>query len=648
MGKRTVQDAIVDDIQKRKFPTKHYEYVIHVSWSDNSVNVIYRRYSKFFDLQTKLLSLFPEEAGAKNPTQRMIPFLPGKKLIGRSQTREVASKRLGQLNEYCQLLVRLPPKISECDEVLQFFTPNAEDINPTREKNVKKKGGKEIDVISDPIQPEAYIVIADYKKQQKNEVDLHAGDHVDVFEKNDNGWWFVGASDSQGWAPGTFLSRADGSEDEDGIAGKVEEHYITNNSYKAQQHDEISFETGAVLMVIQKSLDGWWMVRYQEKVGWVPAAFLQVYTGPVDVVVSTPTQRVGNVMNVSDIVKRQAAGASKNSPQLGRRDNSYGQGIEAKPTPPRRSTVRRTVRKGATRKLKPPVKKTVEYYTVADFSDSAGDSISFHSGQKVEVIQETESGWWLVKIGDEEGWAPSSYLEARENTAVAETRPQRAFMETLDEETGEARPRPPRPPMPTGRKVSGSGAIKPSQDTSNSSSKAGLRPVPIPVGPTNNGNASAFKPFLPNNSGRPLPVAPGSKPATRAQPKPLKPKPTDRSDSPQNAQANLRPSSGQARPPPIDRQTKPGAQADGSSVQPLQINELRRQLKSLNVPTSPSGQTPSNVYVTTAAYENSDDDGLSFEEGVQVEVIEENETGWWLVRIGREEGWAPSTYLEKD
>lgn len=45
----------------------------------------------------------------------------------------------------------------------------------------------EIDEISDPIQAEQYKVIADYKKQQKNEVDLVTGDVVEVFEKNENG-----------------------------------------------------------------------------------------------------------------------------------------------------------------------------------------------------------------------------------------------------------------------------------------------------------------------------------------------------------------------------------------------------------------------------------------------------------------------------
>ena len=45
----------------------------------------------------------------------------------------------------------------------------------------------DIEQISDPIQSEQYTVIADYKKQQKNEVDLHAGDIVEVFEKGENG-----------------------------------------------------------------------------------------------------------------------------------------------------------------------------------------------------------------------------------------------------------------------------------------------------------------------------------------------------------------------------------------------------------------------------------------------------------------------------
>ncbi|XP_071793014.1 SH3 and PX domain-containing protein 2A-like isoform X2 [Asterias amurensis] len=617
MGKRTVQDATISDFQKRKFPSKHYVYVIHISWSDGSVNVIYRRYSKFFDFQVKLLSLFPEESGAKNPTQRMIPFLPGKKLFGRSHTREVANGRMKQLNEYCKSLVRLPPKISECDEVIQFMTPTAEDINPPKEDGGQKKFGNEIDMISDPIQPEQYVVIADYKKQQKNEVDLHAGDSVEVFEKNDNGWWFINSNDNQGWAPGTFLSKGDGTGDEEesmegSELGKVlstnpcnDEHYITNNSYKGQQADEVSFETGAVLNVVQKSLDGWWKVSYQGKTGWVPAAFLQPYNGPSDITANAPTQRIGNVMNVSDILNKRKAGET----------GSKSVGTEGKPTPPRRCTVRGTVRKGATRSKRPPPKKK-EYYTVADFASSAGDSISFQSGEKVQVVQESDSGWWLVKIGEEEGWAPSTYIEAKLEPE-AETRPIRSSIQSLDEETGESKPPRPPPFRKTSDAAQGQSSAK-GQSSSNMH-----RPVPTPP---SDGNRSAFRPI--SNHGRPLPIVPAKKPLPNKR---ITSAPLNGGGSPEflRAQSNLKPVNGNARKVPV------------------KVTQLKNQLQSMKTQDSQSKPGKAGGYITTGAYANDDEDGFSFEEGAKVEVIQEDDSGWWLVRIDDVEGWAPSTYLEK-
>ena len=42
-------------------------------------------------------------------------------------------------------------------------------------------------VISEPMQLEQYIVIADYQKQNRSEVSVLAGDIVEVIEKNENG-----------------------------------------------------------------------------------------------------------------------------------------------------------------------------------------------------------------------------------------------------------------------------------------------------------------------------------------------------------------------------------------------------------------------------------------------------------------------------
>lgn len=52
------------------------------------------------------------------------------------------------------------------------------------------------------------------------------------------------------------------------------------------------------------------------------------------------------------------------------------------------------------------------------------------------------------------------------------------------------------------------------------------------------------------------------------------------------------------------------------------------------------------VYRTTDPYEKVQETELSFPAGVEVEVLEKQESGWWYVRWGDTEGWAPTYYLE--
>ena len=53
------------------------------------------------------------------------------------------------------------------------------------------------------------------------------------------------------------------------------------------------------------------------------------------------------------------------------------------------------------------------------------------------------------------------------------------------------------------------------------------------------------------------------------------------------------------------------------------------------------------VYVTIADFSDQAGDGLNFKAGDHVEVISKNSTGWWYVQLGNEEGWVPSSYLDK-
>ena len=54
-----------------------------------------------------------------------------------------------------------------------------------------------------------------------------------------------------------------------------DEKYISINSYAAANDDEIGFERGVVLTVLEKKLDGWWRVQYQGKTGWTPGSYLK-------------------------------------------------------------------------------------------------------------------------------------------------------------------------------------------------------------------------------------------------------------------------------------------------------------------------------------------------------------------------------------
>ncbi|KAM7408586.1 hypothetical protein PAMA_002349 [Pampus argenteus] len=482
MQLRTVLDVNVVDVQKRRNPSKHYVYLINVTYSDSTSHVIYRRYSKFFDLQMRILDKFPIDGGQKDPKKRIIPFLPGKVLFRRSHIRDVAVKRLKHLDNYCKALMKLPSHLSQSEEVLKFFETKAEDLNPPTEDcggSGKRKSGLDA---SDPMLLEQYVVVASYEKQEPAEISLQAGEVVEVIEKSESGWWFVSTAEEQGWVPATYLNSHSGTRDDLELgaskAGEVtkrhkahlkrldrrwtlggvisrqqsrEEKYVTVQPYTSQGKDEIAFEKGVIVEVIQKNLEGWWFIRYQDKEGWAPASYLKKMKddfSPRKKTVTGPVEIIGNIMEISNLLNKKALSEKDvqtesvpESPQVARKeisfpipcsDSNQQDGIKAEPASP---TVARIAphrveigspvlrqkpppRRDATLGFQlpsPPEPPTVEaeYYTIADFQSCISDGISFNGGQKAEVIEKNSGGWWYVSIGEREGWAPCSYIDKR-------------------------------------------------------------------------------------------------------------------------------------------------------------------------------------------------------------------------------------------
>ncbi|XP_053935542.1 SH3 and PX domain-containing protein 2B isoform X5 [Cuculus canorus] len=458
MPRRSIAEVKVLDVQKRRIPNKHYVYIIKVTWSNGSTEVIYRRYSKFFDLQMQMLDKFPMEGGQKDPKQRIIPFLPGKILFRRSHIRDVAVKRLIPIDEYCKALIQLPPYISQCEEVLQFFETRPDDLTPPKEEPIGKKR---------------------------------------------SGWWFVSTSEEQGWVPATCLEAQDGVQDEfsmqpDGVPWRYwslprhvgrrrtlgdlyssgwgqEEKYTVIYPYTARDQDEMNLDKGAVVEVIQKNLEGWWKIRYQGQEGWAPASYLKKGNGEMF------SQKLGGssahscALDLDGISRQQVIASREKDGLTGQRDGRF----DSRPLPNadiRRKSPKMRQRPPPRRDLtiprglnlpKPPVPPQVEeeYYTIADFQTTIPDGISFQAGMKVEVIEKNLSGWWYIQIEEKEGWAPATFIDKYKKTSNA-SRPNflaplpsemaqlrlgdaTANSTTSEEATGPCRPLPEAPPNGT-------------------------------------------------------------------------------------------------------------------------------------------------------------------------------------------------------
>ncbi|XP_077311386.1 SH3 and PX domain-containing protein 2A isoform X2 [Lithobates pipiens] len=488
MMSREVLDVCVEDVQKRRNPSKHYVYIIKVTWTDSTSHTIYRRYSKFFDLQMQVLDKFPSEAGQKDPKQRIIPFLPGKILFRRSHIRDVAVKRLKPIDEYCRALVKLPTHISQCEEVLRFFEARPEDLDPPKEDYGSSKRKSGADGNSEPMILEQYVVVSNYEKQEISEISLKAGELVDVIEKNESGWWFVSTAEEQGWVPATYLDCQSGSKDDSEIhtskSGDVtkrrkahlrrldrrwtlggivnrqqsrEENYVTIQPYASQGKDEIGFEKGATVEVIQKNLEGWWYIRYQGKEGWAPASYLRKAKDDLQCRkknLAGPVEIIGNIMEISNLLNKKPTekdgqgGNEVEEHHINKKEISLpilcndsngnsmmtSEKVSIKTTPGSPAVARiapqRSEISSPNLRMKPPPRREsslgfqlpkppeppsveVEYYTIAEFQSCISDGISFHGGQKADVIDKNSGGWWYVQIGEKEGWAPSSYIDKR-------------------------------------------------------------------------------------------------------------------------------------------------------------------------------------------------------------------------------------------
>lgn len=110
-----IVEASVDSYQ---LDHGRYQYLIIAKLSNGKIRNLYRYYQDFYDLQVKLLELFPFEAGKIENSKRIIPSIPGP-LINVNDS--ISKLRREKLDYYLRNLIGLPSHISRSEEVLRLF-----------------------------------------------------------------------------------------------------------------------------------------------------------------------------------------------------------------------------------------------------------------------------------------------------------------------------------------------------------------------------------------------------------------------------------------------------------------------------------------------------------------------------------------------
>ncbi|XP_061605674.1 NADPH oxidase organizer 1a [Phyllopteryx taeniolatus] len=264
-------------------------YIASVLWSDEEDIVIYRTLEDFKKMHKLLKKAFP---GVKK-SERIVPkFHVAKKAkAGQKNGSTKSLNYLKPLQKYCNQLLSCDPQVNQSVHLIQFLHPKNEELQPEYSRNgiiitppetqaqqeqILSQGGN----VTQPFSTETYRCVAPYEtKDTKNKpFKVSLDEKVDVLIKDKAGWWLVENEDKcLAWFPAPYLERTDDEPEEDNIDGLPERglFYTVTKSYKATNNDEITVSIGASVEVLQKSENGWWLIRHQGKAGYIPSMYLK-------------------------------------------------------------------------------------------------------------------------------------------------------------------------------------------------------------------------------------------------------------------------------------------------------------------------------------------------------------------------------------
>nr|XP_033819637.1 NADPH oxidase organizer 1-like [Geotrypetes seraphini] len=274
-------------------------FMLSVLWSDHNNILIYRTFEEFKKLDRNLRKKFPLEAGFLRKSECIIPKLKDAPLIfGRTKYRNRQLERMQLLATYSHELLCTDPKISQAADVTQFFVPHPQDLNPSfpedsivimppeaGERTKGAAGTETLTPVTEPVMSQRYLCIEAYEtKDTKNRPFRVMQDEIlEVLLKDTTGWWLVENEDKQlAWFPAPYLKKHIRANENGHTRAWAREgvFYFAAKGYEAQSADELSVANGVIIEVLEKSENGWWLVWYNGKAGYVPSMYLRPYKNP--------------------------------------------------------------------------------------------------------------------------------------------------------------------------------------------------------------------------------------------------------------------------------------------------------------------------------------------------------------------------------
>ena len=140
---------------------------------------------------------------------------------------------------------------------------------------------------------------------------------------------------------------------------------------------------GKLYTVIEKAPNGWSLITIDGQEGWVPSVILR-------------RQRKGSTRSSEDDNLCEDA---RNLSIVRKTNNEENNNVVYQSE----STV------GTPISTITPIKGEF-YETICDYSDDDEGMLSFKSGEKVQVLEKDDGGWWLAMIDFQQGWVPSNFL----------------------------------------------------------------------------------------------------------------------------------------------------------------------------------------------------------------------------------------------